>query len=189
MIRECPFDPHTPCTFEISPLEDRFDLQSTIGQSHSSMVLQYRVQGSQYHGENIGSSWNAGKTTTDIGDCFSVTPYYLGPGQYEEDAVLEEKYIPKTLSGPPFGVSVLLDAETYDNGDMEEPFDGFSMAVSDPDDQALFGLNSFSVGTGSMVRVSNHISIHRTTDVVLSRFNSSERKCIDDSDNYSIYMV
>ena len=75
------------------------------------------------------------------------------------------------------------------NGDMEEPFDGFSMAVSDPDDQALFGLNSFSVGTGSMVRVSNHISIHRTANVVLSRFHSSQRKCIDDSDNYSIYMV
>ena len=34
-------------------------------------------------------------------------------------------FVPKVHSGPPFGVDVLLDAETYDNGDSEEPLDGF----------------------------------------------------------------
>ena len=37
-----------------------------------------------------------------------------------------------------------------------------------------------------MARVSNKISIHKTSDVVLSRFDSDERKCIDDVDKYNI---
>ena len=56
-------------------------------------------------------------------------------------------------------------------------------------DYALFGLNAFSVGVGTIAMISNKISLHKTTDVVLSRFSSDKRKCIDDSDNYDIYMV
>ena len=186
LVRECPFNPKNPwgCSFYYSALEDRTDLELTIGQAHTAMVLQYQIQGHTYYGDGIGYGWNDATSVTDIGDCFSITPYYLGPGDYDPDAVMEDKYLPKTLSGPSFGVDVLLDAETFDNGDFEEPFNGFNIAVTDPDDDALFGLNSFSVKSGSLAKVSNHISIHKTTDVVLKRFNSTERKCIDDSDNF-----
>ena len=32
LVPECPFDPYDPCTFEVSLLESRSDLQLTIGQ-------------------------------------------------------------------------------------------------------------------------------------------------------------
>ena len=102
---------------------------------------------------------------------------------------MENEFVPKILSGPPFGVDILLDAETFDNGDSVESFNGFTMAVTDYGDTALIGLDGFSVGAGTMARVSNQISIHKTTDVVLNRFNSMERRCIDNSDNYNISLV
>ena len=68
------------------------------------------------------------------------------------------------MSGTPFGVDILLDAEAFDNGDIEEPFNGFTVAVTDREDLSLIGLNGFAVGTGSMARVSTQISIHKTTD-------------------------
>ena len=37
-------------------------------------------------------------------------------------------FVPKVHSGPPFGVDVLLDAETYDNGDSEEPFENLKIS-------------------------------------------------------------
>ena len=108
---------------------------------------------------------------------------------YDPDFVMEEEFVPKILSGPPFGVDILLDAETFDNGDSAESFNGFTIAVTDYGDTALIGLNGFIVGTGTMARVSIQISIHKTTDVVLNRFNSMERRCIDNSDSYNISMV
>ena len=102
LVRECPVNPKLPwgCSFESSALEDRTDLELTIGQSHAAMVLQYQIQGHTYYGDGVGYGWNDATSVTDIGDCFSITPYYLGPGDYDPDAVMEDKYLPKTLSGP-----------------------------------------------------------------------------------------
>ena len=38
----------------------------------------------------------------------------------------------------------LLDAETFDNGDLEEPFNGFTVAVPSGD-MSLTGLNGFAL--------------------------------------------
>ena len=198
LVRECPNDPndydYMQCTFEMNVMERRTDLQLTVSQSLLSMVLQYKVQDTTYYGGSGG--WNAGYEETDIGDCFTVSPYYIGPVNYSnpdsdsegENPDLEEEYYPQTLSGLPFGVDILLDAEAFDNGDLQEPFDGFKIAVTAQGDYALFGLNAFSVGVGTIAMISNKISLYKTTDVVLSRFSSDKRKCIDASDKYDIYI-
>ena len=49
----------------------------------------------------------------------------------DPDFVMEKEFVPKILSGPHFGVDILLDAETFDNGDSAEHFNGFTMAVTD----------------------------------------------------------
>jgi len=187
LVRECPFDPNYPyyCLPAINVLENRQDLALTSSQSFSSMILQYKIQNKTYYGGYL--DWNSEYSDTDIGFCFGIKPRYIGPEEFSDpNATIEEAFVPKILSGAPFGVDILLDAETFDNGDIEEPFNGFTVAVSDREDLSLIGLDGFTVGTGSMARVSTQISIHKTSDVVLERFDSEERKCIDDSDNYNI---
>jgi hypothetical protein len=193
VVRECPSDPLYPysCFSEKSALEDRSNLKFAAGPSFHSMVLQYKIQDKTYYGAKL--DWNSLYSMTDIGVCYGIVPTYIGPADLQTyndpDFVMEEEFVPKILSGPPFGVDILLDAETFDNGDSAESFNGFTIAVTDYGDTALIGLDGFTVGTGTMARVSNQISIHKTTDVVLNRFNSMERRCIDNSDNYNISSV
>ena len=83
------------------------------------MILQYKIQNKTYYGGYV--DWNSEYSDTDIGSCFGIKPSYIGPAEFtgDPDAAIEKAFVPKILSGAPFGVNILLDAETFDNGDIE----------------------------------------------------------------------
>ena len=176
MMKECIYD-ESVCSSQEDVLKSREALLDVIAQDFSSMILQYDIQEKRYYSGMI--DWNADYAYTDIGWCIGLRPKYIGLIPFTYDPVtFEEEYVPQVLSGPSFGVDVLLDAETYDNGDISMPFKGFTVAVSNDGDTSLMGLNGFTVSTGTATRISAEISIHRTTDTVLHRFSSEDRNVL-----------
>ena len=141
LVRECPAD--GDCYFQ-NVLDDRSALRETAMQSFSSMILQYKIQDKVYYGGSV--DWNADHSSTDIGNCFGIQQNYIGSSIYDDydPKPIDEEDKPKLLSGAPYGVDVLLDAETFDNGDLEEPFNGFTVAVPSGD-MSLTGLNGFAL--------------------------------------------
>ena len=106
LVRECPKDDFgAACIFDVSALEDRTDLEFTAGHSFRSMVLQYKIQDKTYYEGYI--DWNAQHAETDIGECFGITPRYLGPDEFADDpdADINQAFVPKVRRGPPFGGS------------------------------------------------------------------------------------
>ena len=81
-------------------------------------------------------------------------------------------------SGVGNGVEILLDLETFDNGDMLVLGDGVDILLTEPSDYALPELLGFSAGPGSAVDIQIKPELFTTTSAAL-KFDYLERKCVD----------
>ena len=81
-------------------------------------------------------------------------------------------------SGVGNGVEILLDLETFDNGDMLVLGDGVDILLTEPSDYALPELFGFSAGPGSAVDIQIKPQLFTTTTAAL-KFDYLERKCVD----------
>ena len=82
-------------------------------------------------------------------------------------------------SGIANGVEVLLDLETFDNGDQRVDADGVNILVTDANDYSLTELKGFPVGPGSAVDVKINPVKFTISENALKNFGYLERKCID----------
>ena len=82
-------------------------------------------------------------------------------------------------SGIANGVEVLIDLETFDNGDELVLGDGADILVTDADDYSLTELKGFPVGPGSAVDVKINPVKFTISEGALKNFGYLERKCID----------
>ena len=82
-------------------------------------------------------------------------------------------------SGVANGVDILIDLETFDNGDPVVHGDGVDVLVTAPEDYSLTELHGFPIGPGSAVDVKINPVKFTISDDALHKFTYLERKCID----------
>ena len=82
-------------------------------------------------------------------------------------------------SGVGNGVEILLDLETFDNGDQEVLGDGVSVLVADDEDYTLADLHGFSIGPGSAAEIQIQPVVISIAAAALNNFGYIERKCVD----------
>ena len=75
---------------------------------------------------------------------------------------------------------MIVDLETFDNGDMNVVGDGADIQVIDPRDNSLVQLRGFSVSPGTSVNVKIRPNLFSITEGALG-FNYIDRKCIEPS--------
>ena len=76
-------------------------------------------------------------------------------------------------------VQVLIDLETFDNGDELVVRDGVDILVTDAGDYQLPELNGFPVGTVSAVHVKTDPVVFDISKNALKNLRFQDRKCID----------
>ena len=84
-------------------------------------------------------------------------------------------------SGIANGVEVLIDLETFDNGDELVLGYGVDILVTDADDYSLTELKGFPVGPGSAVDIKINPVKFTISEDALKNFGYLDRKCIDTS--------
>ena len=82
-------------------------------------------------------------------------------------------------SGVANGIEILVDLETFDNGDLVVHGDGVDVLVAAPEDYSLTELHGFPIGPGSAVDVKINPVKFRISEDALQHFDYLERKCID----------
>ena len=83
-------------------------------------------------------------------------------------------------SGVGNGIEMIVDLETFDNGDMNVVGDGADIQVTDPRDNSLVQLRGFCVSPGTSVNVKIRPNLFSITEGALG-FNYIDRKCIEPS--------
>ncbi|XP_023327060.1 uncharacterized protein LOC111700406 [Eurytemora carolleeae] len=123
---------------------------------------------------------------TDYGVCVWLSTYYTNPQPGSEG---ELSMLPTgALNGENNGLSLLLDAETFDNSAMEDNLvgsrvgEGFKVAVIHPLDMPLMRQSGVNIDIGSAVQMAVSITQYTTTDVALSRFSPVDRRCWNTSE-------
>ena len=135
------------------------------GQNFYSMITNLKIQGETFKDVDLfqeGSPVSV-ELTSGSNYCPSIKP----------DSVRFP-----IRSGVGNGVEILLDLETYDNGDMMVLGDGADILLIDPSDYALTDLLGFSAGPGSAVDIQIKPELYTTTTAAL-KFDYLERKCVD----------
>ena len=135
------------------------------GQNFYSMIINLKIQGEALEDGDLlqeGSPVSV-ELTSGSNYCPSITP----------DSV----QFP-IRSGIGNGVEILLDLETFDNGDMMVLGDGVDILLTEPSDYALTDLLGFSAGPGSAIDVQIRPELFTITTEALE-FDYLERKCVD----------
>ena len=83
-------------------------------------------------------------------------------------------------SGAGNGIEMIVDLETFDNGDISVVGDGADIQVTDPRDNSLVQLRGVSVSPGTSVNVKIRPNLFSITEGALG-FNYIDRKCIEPS--------
>ena len=134
----------------------------TQGQNFYSMITNLKIQGADVDPFQEGSPVSV-ELTSGSNYCPSITPDSLR--------------FP-IRSGVGNGVEILLDLETFDNGDMMVLGNGVDILLTEPSDYALPELHGFSAGPGSAVDIQIKPELFTTTTAAL-KFDYLERKCVD----------
>ena len=81
-------------------------------------------------------------------------------------------------SGVGNGIEMIVDLETFDNGDVSADGDGADIEVMDPGDNPLAQLRGFSVSPGTSVDVKIRPNLFSITEGALG-FKYTDRKCVE----------
>ena len=135
------------------------------GQNFNALLMKMKIQ------DDIlsGSSWFEANSslsievTSGVSYCVKILP---------DDA----RY--PIRSGIGNGIDILLDLETFDNGDLQVLGDGLDVLVTDQGDYSLPKLNGLSVGPGSFMEIEIKPSMVTITEAALA-FDYHDRKCVD----------
>ena len=111
--------------------------------------------------------------STDYGVCNWITPNY---DEYESDE-FNMNLQRGALNGLNNGLSLLLDAETYDYGDGSSNGEGFKIAVVHPLDLGVMESMAINVDIGTVTNVGVSTTLINITSDAVTSFNPYERKC------------
>ena len=138
----------------------------TRQQNFKSMVMRVKMQTDSMESESLFAN-NSGvsvEVSTATSFCVKILP---DPVKYP------------IRSGLANGVEVLLDLETFDNGDQDVLGDGVNVLVTDGEDYSLTGLKGFPAGPGSAVDVKINPVKFTISESALKNFDYLDRKCVD----------
>ena len=139
-----------------------------LRQNFESFVMQLKIQNKTFVGSSLFNSSKPGlsvEVSSATSKCVKVLPD-------PEDFPIH--------SGKGNGVQVLVDLETFDNGNLDLMGDGLNILVTDAHDYSLTELHGFSVGPGSAVDIIIRPLLYTTTQSALDNFNYVQRKCVDE---------
>jgi hypothetical protein len=142
-------------------------IKVTLGQNFDSMLMRMKIQDRDYQVSNLFTSGTPGLSL----EVSTATTYCI--------KVLPDAAMFPIRSGVGNGVEILLDLETFDNGDLLVTGDGLDVMITEAEDYSLTELRGFSVGPGSSVDVQVRPFLYKATDRALNNFHYLNRKCID----------
>ena len=121
---------------------------------------------------------------TNYGICSWISPFFRMPQEGNERNLLS--LVPGALNGENNGLSVLLDAETFDYGNGFYDLgvragEGFKVAVVHPLDMPIIQQTAVNVMPGSLVQIATSINLINITSDAMA-FAPKERKCWVDSE-------
>ena len=82
-------------------------------------------------------------------------------------------------SGVENGVELLLDLETFDNGEFGVDEDALKILVADQHDHPLLDLNGFTVKPGVSTNLKIRPVLYDATTQALDNFDDYNRRCVD----------
>ena len=161
LLKQVPYYVYGLCS------NDSYRCWSTLtqGQNYYTMITNLKIQGKPLKNVDLFQEGSPVSVELSSGSnyCPSIIP---DSGQFP------------IRSGVGNGVEILLDLETFDNGDMMVHGDGVDILLTDKSDYALTDLLGFSAGPGSAVDIQIKPELYATTTAAL-KFNYLERKCVD----------
>lgn len=121
---------------------------------------------------------------TNYGICSWVSPFFKMPEEGKERDLLS--LVPGALNGENNGLSILLDAETFDYGNGFYDLgvragEGFKVAVVHPLDMPIIQQTAVNVMPGSLVQIATSINLIDITSDAMA-FAPKDRKCWVDSE-------
>ena len=137
-------------------------------QNFQSMIMRVKIQNDSIMSEQL---FSAGSGVT--AEVSTATRYCV--------KILPDMSKFPISSGIANGVEVLIDLETFDNGDQLVLGDGVEILVTDADDYSLTELKGFPVGPGSAVDIKIKPVTFTISEDALKNFGYLDRKCIDTS--------
>ena len=121
---------------------------------------------------------------TNYGICSWISSFFRMPQKGKERDLLS--LVPGALNGENNGLSVLLDAETFDYGNGfydlgDRAGEGFKVALIHPHDMPIIQQTAVNVMPGSLVQIATSINLINITSDAMD-FAPKERKCWVDSE-------
>ena len=121
---------------------------------------------------------------TNYGICSWVSPFFKMPEDGKERDLLG--LVPGALNGENNGLSILLDAETFDYGNGFYDLgvragEGFKVAVVHPLDMPIIQQTAVNVMPGSLVQIATSINLIDITSDAMA-FAPTDRKCWGNSE-------
>ena len=144
--------------------------QWAIGQ----MILMMRWQGRLGRNSWGGNLFYSIGYPTDFGVCQWITPNYQFSGS---DAHIFQNLPRGALNGVNNGLSLLMDAETFDYGDGSSTGVGFKIAVVYPTDIGVIESTAISVDIGQVTQVGVSTTLTGIDDDAVSSIDPNRRKC------------
>ena len=137
------------------------------GQNLESFMVQLKVHNMTSSGAGLFDDEKSGlsmEISTATSYCARISP---DPGLYP------------IRSGVRNGVEILVDLETFDNGNLDLIGDGLEVLVTGNLDYSLDQLLGFSVGPGTAVKVVVKPELFSSSQEALDNFDYVQRKCVD----------
>ena len=158
-------------TMQRPPYDRDADCCLTLAQSFESLVLRVTIQDQAYTNPAALIEWYDQ-------DNSSLALEYEGASTTCLRIAPNPRHFP-IRSGVGNGVSMLLDLETFDNGDLGVAEDAISMLVADRNDYALLDMNGFSVKPGIVKTVKIHPVLFEASPAALENFDNNDRRCVN----------
>ena len=158
---------HNSCKSSDNPEFCLAFLINPFFQNLESFVMQLKIHNLTLSGKDLFNNLQSGlslEVSTATTFCAKILP--------------DEAQFPIN-SGLGNGVEILVDLETFNNGDLDRIGDGLDILVTDVADYSLASLRGFSVGPGSAVEIVARPQLYTITQAALDNFDYIDRKCID----------
>ena len=122
---------------------------------------------------------------TNYGICSWITPFFRMPEKGKKPDF--SSLVPGSRSGENNGLSLLLDAETFDYGNWffdlaERAGEGFKVALVHPYDMPNIQQMAINMMPGTITQIATSINLINITSAALQKFTPKERKCWMDNE-------
>ena len=125
--------------------------------------------------KNVWARFDPGQRTTS-GVCSWIGPLSKKPDE------MSANWPKGAISGENNGMTILLDAESYDYVENDKPGIGFRIAITHPLDMPIIEQSAVSVKPGTATELAVSATLTTTSEDAIQRFNPYERKCWKESE-------